>query len=121
MLRTAVRAFLVVSVWMTGCATHHIEAPPVRDEARVSGKIVRIHPASNRIELADAGRRFSVFYSEETLIKSGTTELSATDIRPGDRIVVSLGDTGEAHARIITLAAPLRKPTPTPSKEMAVP
>lgn len=106
-----------------GCSAGRPEAPAVQGEGRVSGQIVSIHPASSRIEVADAGRRFSIFYSDETLIKSGAVELGIADIQRGDRIVVSLDDAGEAHARIITLAAPQRTPRPSPSppKEKAVP
>ncbi len=96
------------------CAAPRPEAPPVTGVARVSGKIVHIHPASSRLELADAGRRFSVFYSDETLIKSGAAELGIADIREGDRIVVTLDDAGEARARLITLTGPLREPSPPP-------
>lgn len=90
---------------------------------RISGKILNVHPASRRLELADAGRRFTVFYTEETLVKSGTVELGVADIREGDRIVVSLDETGEARARLITIAGPERKPRPSPlgTKETASP
>ncbi len=108
----AVAAGVAALLLGLSCAAPRPEAPPVTGIGRVSGKIVGIHPASRRVELADAGRRFSVFYSEETLIKSGAVELAMSDMQDGDRIVVSLDDAGDAHARIITLAGPLRTPAP---------
>ncbi|MDG2307274.1 MAG: hypothetical protein P8R42_22035 [Candidatus Binatia bacterium] len=102
------------------CAAPRPEAPAVSGQGRVSGAVIMIHPASSRVELADAGRRFSVFYDDETLIKSGAVELSIADIHEGDRIVVSIGDEQDALARLITLAGPRRTPAPaqpTPRKK----
>lgn len=103
------------------CAAPQPDAPPVTGTGRVSGKILDVHPASRRLELADAGRRFSVYYTDETLVKSGTVELQVADIREGDRIVVSLDDAGKAQARIITIAGPEREPRPSPSAAKETP
>lgn len=101
-------------LWL-GCTATLPEAPAARGTGRVSGKIMRVHPASSRLELADAGKRFSVFYSDETLIKSGQNELGPSDLREGDRVVVSLDDAGEGHARLLTVAGPPREAKPPPS------
>lgn len=102
---------------LPACTSARPEAPPAAGEGRVSGRVLRILPESRQVELTDAGRRFSIFYTDETLIKSGPVELRITDVKEGDRIVVSLGGDEKAQARLIALAGPTRSPAPPEAKQ----
>lgn len=109
-------ASVVVSGVLAACsATHHEEVPLVTDTNRISGKILEIQPLAQRLVLADAGRRLAVTWAPGTLVKSGSRELAVSDLRKGDRVVVSLRETGDPEARIITLAGPDREPGPSPT------
>ena len=109
------RAALAALIVVAACASPRPDAPLATGVARISGKMIAVHPASSRLELSDAGRRFSVRYTPETLVKSGTVELAVADLRPGDRLVVSLSGDDSARARLISLAGPIRHPLPSGS------
>lgn len=101
---------------LAGCsATHHEEVPLVTDTNRISGKVLEIQTLAQRLVLADAGRRLAVTWAPGTLVKSGSQELAVSDLREGDRVVVSLRETGDPEARIITIAGPEREPGPSPT------
>ena len=90
------------------CAPMRPHAPPAQGPARVSGALVAIENEASRLELTDRGHRFSVFYNPETIVRSGSGSLQVSDIRLGDRLVISVDE--NSQARLMSLAGPRRLP-----------
>jgi hypothetical protein len=102
--------------FLLACSASAPPVPAIPDDRRVSGKVLDVDPTAGRVVFLDAGRRLAVSYGPETIVKSGSVDLSPEDIRPGDRIVVSLDPDSLDQARVIAVAGPRPAKPPTPGE-----
>jgi Cu/Ag efflux protein CusF len=110
-------AFLALSLAaavLAGCARPAAVAVPAAPATRLAGNIKEIDLAANRVTLMDAGRLRSVDVTPATVIRHGRTDKTIHDLRPGDRVVVSMAATPPYGARLVAVAGPVDTASPHP-------
>jgi hypothetical protein len=82
--------------------------PPAAASAttRLAGNVWTVDAENGRVTIVDAGRKLSFSYDDETIVRRGSSDRSVTELRRGDRIVVSLSDADPSRARLIAIAGP---------------
>jgi hypothetical protein len=70
---------------------------------KVMGTVAAVQERQIDVKLAD-GKTSTVTLDEKTKILRGTSPLRVTDIRPGDRIVVTATQTKDKAGKVIMLA-----------------
>ncbi len=114
---TAPRAVLVALPALALAAVLAVApALPAAAAARLAGNVWTIDAENGLVTIVDAGRRLSFTYDEATIIRRGSSDRSIDDLRRGDRIVVSLAEGTQSHARLIAIAGP-----PVPSRALRLP
>jgi hypothetical protein len=73
---------------------------------RLAGNVWSVDTEKQQFVLIDAGKQHVVHYSDTTVIKAGGSPKAVTDLHRGDRVVVTLDDGEEQHARLIAIAGP---------------
>jgi len=73
---------------------------------RLAGNVWTVDAENGQVTIVDAGRKLRFTYDQETIVRRGSTDRSVTDLRRGDRIVVSLSESAPEHARLIAIAGP---------------
>jgi len=86
------------------CHAEKPDIPVLPVTNRASGQVIAVDPSASRVVFLDVGKRHAVSYGPETIVKSGSVDLAPGDIRPGDRIVVSVDPDDFDRARVIAVA-----------------
>jgi len=73
---------------------------------RLAGNVWTVDAENGVVTIVDAGRKIRFSYDDETIVRRGSTDRSVTELRRGDRIVVSLSDEDTDRARLIAIAGP---------------
>lgn len=105
-------------LWVTaavalGCARAPAIPVPAEPSSRIAGNVREVAPDAGRLIIDDAGRLRTVEVTPETIVRRGRTESSVAELRPGDRVVVSIAAEPPYAARLIAIAGP-SKQTPRP-------
>jgi hypothetical protein len=87
------------------CHAEKPDIPVLPVTSRASGQVLSVDPTASRVVFLDVGKRHAVSYGPETIVKSGAVDLTPEEIRPGDRIVVSVDPDDFDRARVIAVAA----------------
>jgi hypothetical protein len=74
--------------------------------ARLAGNVLEVDETKREVTIIDAGKRHTFSYGEQTIIRRGSTNQTAADLRRGDRIIVSLANPDGLEARLIAIAGP---------------
>lgn len=111
---SALVALSLAAAFFLGCARAAGVAVPAAPATRLAGNIKEIDVAASRVTVMDAGRLRIVDLIPTTVIRHGQTEKTIHDLRPGDRIVVSMAATPPYGARLVAVAGPVETASPRP-------
>jgi len=93
---------------LAACAL--VAAAPALASPRLAGNVWIVDQEDGLVTIIDAGKKHTFSYGDDTVIRRGSTDRAITDLRRGDRIVVTLVEPSDgavtSRARLIAIAGP---------------
>jgi len=75
---------------------------------RLAGNVLAVDAERGALTILDAGRRHEVLVAPTTAIRSGGENKTVSDLKRGDRVVITLADEDAGRAATIAIAGPGR-------------